>query len=62
MTKIRIETVGFGDTVQLDGHTYIVNSISEPDSHGTYDLYLLDKAGVQHHKVICEGVDLFYGE
>lgn len=59
--KLRIEKVGYGDTVEVDGHTYIVDSIDGPDSHNTWDLYLLDRAGVKHHKVICEGEDLFYG-
>ena len=59
-TRVRPEAVGYGDMVEVDGHVYIVTSI-EYDSHGAWDLYLLDKAGVKHHKVITEGIELFYG-
>ena len=61
-TKVRVEAVGYGDMVQIEGHVYIVTSIDGPDAHGAWDLYLMDKAGTQHHKVVTEGVELFYGE
>ena len=59
-TKVRPEAVGYGDMVELEGHVYIVTSI-EYDGHSAWDLYLMDKSGVQHHKVVTEGIELFYG-
>lgn len=47
--------------VEVEGHVYIVTSIDGPDSHGAWDLYLMDKTGAQHHKVITDGIELFYG-
>lgn len=59
-TYVPIETVVYGDIVEVQGHVYIVNSISDPDANHTCDLYLKDEAGVQHHKVVSEGVDLLH--
>ena len=59
-TRVRPEAVGYGDMVEVEGHVYIVTSI-EFDGHCAWDLYLLDKAGDKHHKVITEGIELYYG-
>jgi hypothetical protein len=61
-TRVRPEAVGYGDMVELEGHVYIVTSIDGPDSHGAFDLYLMDKSGTQHHKVVTSAVELFYDE
>ena len=61
-TRVRLDAIGYGDTVEVEGHVYIVNSLEGPDLHGSYDLYLLDRAGVQHHKVVTSGIDLYYGQ
>jgi hypothetical protein len=60
-TRVRPEAVGYGDMVEFEGHVYIVTSI-EYDNHGAWDVYLMDKSGAKHHKVITAGVDLFYDE
>ena len=57
---VRPAYIGFGDTVRIEGHEYLVTSIDGPDTHGTYDLYLLDKGGNPHHKVVAESIELTY--
>lgn len=58
-TQVKVGDVGFGDTIFYKGHSYLVNSISEPDLHGTFDLYLLGSDGIQVHEVVCESVELW---
>ena len=50
--------IGYGDVVRLEGYEYLVSSIDGPDQNGTYDLYLVDRVGNPHHRIITEPIEV----
>lgn len=58
LTLVRPSQIGYGDTVTIDGHSWLVQSIDGPDTNGTYDLYLIGRGGHAVHKVVAEPIQL----
>ena len=57
LTMVKPAYIGYGDTVRIAGHEYLVQSI-EFDGVSCYDIYVIDRAGQPHHKVISEPIEL----
>ncbi len=46
------EKIMCGDEIIINNQSGMVKYIDGPDSHGTYDIYVVDKSGKEHIEIV----------
>jgi hypothetical protein len=59
MTQAKIDPalVQLGDKVVINKEVWALSSLQGPDSHGTYDAYLINQTGMKH-EVITDAITI----
>ena len=58
LKKVAPANVLCGDQVIINNHSGLVKYIDGPDSIGTYDIHIVDKAGKEQIEIVAEVVTI----